>query len=355
MNNDVKQQLVSIIVPIYNVETYLQKCLDSLVNQTYSNIEIICVNDGSTDSSLQILEEYAKKDSRIKIINQENQGVSVARNNGIDNATGDYILFVDSDDYLELNACEKLASKISENIDIICFKYNEVKKYKNRIVKYPNIRNNFTNIDSILDFYSYYKNILNDIGNLMCCGNLYKKDFLLKNSICYPENIIVLEDAIFCLRAFVNNPNILFINEYLYNYIINVSNSLTKQSAIKKIKQFDNVYAFFKEIINSVSIDYIKEYLYNYLLNYLLALWNDAYFSDYKIYYKKLLSFYIDEYHNNCSGEYVYKDYRRANKHIFLAKYHLSWWYWKIIRPVGKYCVVLPYRRFREFLRSKNG
>lgn len=91
---------VSIIVPVYNMEKYLGECLDSLINQTYSNIEIICVNDGSQDKSLTILEDYQKKDNRIIIINQKNQGVSVARNVGLDNATGYYIYFMDSDDFL---------------------------------------------------------------------------------------------------------------------------------------------------------------------------------------------------------------------------------------------------------------
>lgn len=89
---------VSIIVPVYNVENYLRKCLDSLINQTLKNIEIICINDGSTDNSLSILEEYASKDERIIVINQENAGVSSARNRGLEIATGEYIAFVDADD-----------------------------------------------------------------------------------------------------------------------------------------------------------------------------------------------------------------------------------------------------------------
>ena len=86
---------VSIIVPVYNVEKYLSKCLESLINQTLKDIEIICVNDGSTDNSLSILKEYANKDSRIKIIDKQNEGVSVARNTGIEVATGEYLMFVD--------------------------------------------------------------------------------------------------------------------------------------------------------------------------------------------------------------------------------------------------------------------
>ena len=103
---------VSVIVPVYNVEKYLKQCLDSLINQTLEDIEIICVNDGSTDSSLNILEEYQNKDNRIKIISQENKGVSAARNLGLKNAKGEYLLFIYADDWVELNALEELFNNI---------------------------------------------------------------------------------------------------------------------------------------------------------------------------------------------------------------------------------------------------
>ncbi len=110
---------VSVIVPVYNVEKYLEECIESLINQTLTDIEIICINDGSTDNSLKILEELQKKDNRIKIINQKNSGVSSARNNGIENATGEYIGFVDSDDWIDSDYYEKL--------------YNTAKKYNSDI------------------------------------------------------------------------------------------------------------------------------------------------------------------------------------------------------------------------------
>lgn len=100
---------VSIIIPIYNVEQYLAQCLDSVINQTYKNIEIICVNDCSLDNSFRILDEYSKNDKRIKIINRENNGgLSAARNTGLDNASGKYIYFLDSDDWIDLDYIEKM-------------------------------------------------------------------------------------------------------------------------------------------------------------------------------------------------------------------------------------------------------
>ena len=114
--------LVTIAVAVYNTEKYLKDCMDSVVNQTYQNLEIICVNDCSTDKSLEILEEYAAKDTRIKIItNEKNSGLGVSRNVGIEAAHGEYILFIDSDDWLDLTTCEKLISKAKENDSDIVF------------------------------------------------------------------------------------------------------------------------------------------------------------------------------------------------------------------------------------------
>ena len=115
---------VSIIVPVYNMEKRLNKCLDSLINQTYKNIEIIVVNDGSMDHSLDIIREYQAKDSRINVINQRNMGISEARNNGLAIATGDYLCFADSDDYVELDMIEELVNKITtDKSDIVVCDY----------------------------------------------------------------------------------------------------------------------------------------------------------------------------------------------------------------------------------------
>lgn len=109
-----KVPLVSVIVPIYNVEKYLARCLDSIVRQTYQNLEIILVNDGSTDGSFEICQQYAKNDARIRLFTQENQGLSVARNTGLDHMNGEYVVFVDSDDYISVYFVEILLSKLLE-------------------------------------------------------------------------------------------------------------------------------------------------------------------------------------------------------------------------------------------------
>ena len=101
---------ISVVIPVYNVEKYLEQCLDSVIAQSFEDIEVICVNDGSTDSSLEILKRYANNDSRIKIISQKNKGAGAARNVGIENAAGEYVYFMDSDDYLNADAFERLNS-----------------------------------------------------------------------------------------------------------------------------------------------------------------------------------------------------------------------------------------------------
>lgn len=113
--------LISVIVPVYNAASFLSRCMDSLVHQTYSNLEIICVNDGSKDNSADILDEYAARDSRVKVIHQENKGVSVARNTGMDAATGEFVSFVDADDWIELNTYNRIAENIADDIDVVWF------------------------------------------------------------------------------------------------------------------------------------------------------------------------------------------------------------------------------------------
>ena len=129
-----KKNKFSIIVPVYNVEKYIEKCLESILNQTYDNFEIIVINDGSTDNSKKILDNY-KTNKKIKIINQDNQGLSIARNNGLGAASGDYILFIDSDDYIE----EELLSTLNKNInneDLIRFQVQTVNENKEIIEKF---------------------------------------------------------------------------------------------------------------------------------------------------------------------------------------------------------------------------
>ena len=181
---------VSVIVPVYNVEKYLRECLESLVNQTLKEIEIICINDGSEDSSLEILNEYASKDSRFVIINQENCGQSVARNKGLDVAKGEYIGFVDSDDWVDLNFFENLYSEaVKNNSDIAAASirkviYDKLDKY---IIKYDSVQTE-------TDTDKKYK--LAEIPDWnYTCNKIYKTSSFRKTGLKFIEGVY-FEDVI---------------------------------------------------------------------------------------------------------------------------------------------------------------
>ncbi len=202
---------ISVIVPVYNVEQYLAKCLDSVINQTYKNLEIICVDDGSSDNSGRILDEYAAKDERIKVIHGENRGVSVARNKGLDVATGDWISFLDADDWLDVNAYEKLLKSIKgADVDIIIFGNYCV--YDGITAKYKPI-----NIEeNKLNDYSY---LLLKLGSLVW-NKLYKRSVIENNKLRFVEHIKLSEDGLFNIELMLQYPKIQTIDEGLYYYVI---------------------------------------------------------------------------------------------------------------------------------------
>lgn len=235
---------VSIIVPVYNVEKYLRKCLDSLINQTLKDIEIICVNDGSKDNSPKILEEYAKKDNRIIVINQENAGLSVARNSGIDIAKGEYIGFVDSDDWVDLDFFEKLYySATSNDADIAVsgiIRVTGIKKKKFLNFEKETITDNANLKFELCDVpeKSYVWNKIYKTEKLKEIGLEFEKGIFYEDCIFTPQ-------ALFYLGKIVTVPNI-------YYYYLRRGNSTVKQRSEKA--NADNVYAHKK------ANDFIKEH-----------------------------------------------------------------------------------------------
>ncbi|MEI3611398.1 glycosyltransferase [Pseudogracilibacillus sp. SO30301A] len=225
-------QKVSIIVPIYNAENYLSNCLESLVNQTYKNIEIILINDGSIDSSLSICQQFSNVDKRITLLSIDNSGVSTARNLGIKQATGDYITFVDSDDWIELNTIEFTIEKAVEtNADIIVWSY--FKNYANQeraLSLIPGGNQTFTAkkeilyLKSIYQFYGQKK-----FGDTVSAGTtwckLYKSNLIKENNIKFKKELTRSQDVIFCLEAFSKANLIKYYDEHLYHYRINNSST----------------------------------------------------------------------------------------------------------------------------------
>ena len=208
---------ISVIIPVYNTEKYLNECLDSIVNQTLSDIEIICVNDGSTDNSLAILESYAKKDNRITVISQENNGQGSARNLGLTIAKGKYIYFMDSDDFLKKEALGEVYNICEDkSLDFVMFQlinYDDIndKYYQDNHYNMPQVAELVK--DSV---FSY-----NDLGELIFkvavspVNKLYNKNFLTKFDINFPDDII-FEDNIFFWNVFLNADKIAFIQKHYY-------------------------------------------------------------------------------------------------------------------------------------------
>lgn len=204
---------ISIVVPIYNMEKKLKRCLDSLVNQTFKNIEIILINDGSTDKSKNIIEEYSKKYKNIKVISRKNKGISYSRNEGIKKAIGKYIAFVDSDDYINLDMYEKLYNKIEkEKADIVVCNYSRFPASNPSEFEEVNISKK-CKITNLVDNPSMVYSI--EYGP---CNKLYNKN--LWDDIEFPVNV-KYEDLEAVLKVFLKSNKVVYLNEYLYNYEIN--------------------------------------------------------------------------------------------------------------------------------------
>ena len=218
--------MISIIIPVYNVEKYLSRCLDTVLAQSFEgDLEIICVNDGSTDASPEILQAYAKFDQRIRIINKENGGLSSARNVGISAANGEYILFVDSDDWISTNTVEVLyKNAVENNSDVVLFGYVKANSdlSPKTFMGVPECQQfGVFNADSVPE--SMLK-----LFPVSVWSKFYKADFLEGNNITFYENIIY-EDVPFWAEVFTQAKAISYVNEPLYFYRENREGQITKQ------------------------------------------------------------------------------------------------------------------------------
>lgn len=228
---------VSVIIPVYNTEKYLEECLDSIVFQTLKNIEIICINDGSTDNSYNILVEYAKKDNRIRIINQSNMGQSAARNRGLEIARGKYVYFMDSDDWLEKNALECLTNiSDSKNLQMLYFDgktFFESDKIKN---KYSHMIGNYERINEYNDVYTGLEMFIKlkydnkyRVCPVLC---LFSKDFLIESKINFYEGIIY-EDNLFSFNCVMEAKRVSHIKANFFHRRIREDSTTTQQYSWK--------------------------------------------------------------------------------------------------------------------------
>lgn len=256
--------LFSVIIPVYNVEKYIEKCIDSILNQSYKDYEIIIINDGSTDGSENILKKY-NNNKKITIITQENQGLSAARNAGIKKAKGDYIVLVDSDDYIEELLLEKLNENINDNIDIIRYQtrtvddnYNIIKEYNEE--EFISLNPNKA-IEKILK-YHFVEN-----SWLYC----YKKQLFTKNKFKYDVGYIH-EDFGLTPLLLLNAKKITSINYIGYNYLIRENSIMNNKDIKKTIKKCNDFIELGIRNINIIKKSKFKnkEILLSYIANSIL-------------------------------------------------------------------------------------
>ena len=302
MEND----LISIIVPVYNCEKYIEDCINSIKNQTYKNIEIIIVNDGSTDRSLELIQMAANDDKRIKIFSTENMGVSHARNIGVEKANGKWISFIDSDDWIEPNFCELLYEKAAElNADYIGCGYNKV---IGENIQKINVDGNILEYEKD-DFLIKLLNVQTSYGLIHM--KLIKAEYV--KQVKFNENIKVAEDALFNIELCDYLNKIVIFNKPLYNYRINTDSVVRKYDenySNKYAKAMDEVSSYIK---NKYTDEKILTNLNNFVVYHLMLvcvnyIYNPENKSESKI---RLLK-------NTCEGN-VYKDAVKSSNYDELS------------------------------------
>ncbi len=262
--------LISVVIPIYNAEETIAKCIDSVLCQTYQDFEILLINDGSPDNSEEVCLSYAEKDKRIRYIKKENGGVSTARNRGIDEAKGEYLSFIDSDDWIEPDTLEVLMnSAIANNADVViprsrmvfCDTQGNFEKYVyneddyDLVVTKDTIRDEFEHLRESWALYS-------------TCGRLYSKAHLEKYNIRFDDEIRVLEDLCFNLNFVKYSNTVSHISSVVYNFLVlGVANYASKRKYSDYIISNEKVYFALKDFLEYYNLELTKSQ-YDFLIGY---------------------------------------------------------------------------------------
>ncbi len=253
----VKQPRISIVIPAYNVEDYLSECLDSVRNQTYRNLEIIIVDDGSTDHTGTICDEYAQKDDRITVIHTKGCGVSEARNLGLRHVSGEYVQFVDSDDWIDPDTCEKaMSAALEHDVDMVIWCY--VSEHGDRSLRrksisgagrtffdedYQRLRNTAIGLSG--DELNHPERL----DSLSCIWNKLYRAEIAKSIRFIDKNIFGVEDLLYSVACFLKAKSAVFIEEYLYHYRKTHMSSLTKQYDKDYLPKKLKLFAYLREMI----------------------------------------------------------------------------------------------------------
>ena len=262
----IEEKKIAIIIPAYNIENYIGKCLESVINQTYRNLEIIVINDGSEDKTLDIIKEYEKKDNRIKIINQENQGLSESRNNAMKIISAEYIMFVDGDDWINNKTCEMCMEEFEkENPDIVWFAY--IREYDNNSIP----KGAFTKEKIIFEgvevkeklqrrIYGPFKDELGHPEKLDSLspvwGKVYKKNIIENYEFkSFKEIGATCEDVFFNVEVLENVNKVVYINKNFYHYRKFNPNSLTKSVDENLFNKWKKAYFLLQKMVDDKKYD----------------------------------------------------------------------------------------------------
>lgn len=250
-NTSIKLPKISVIIPIYNAKRYINRCINSICIQDYPNIEVIIIDDGSKDGSSEICDKYADSDNRIKIIHQTNLGVSIARNNGINNCSGDYLVFVDADDFLFPGAISHLYNNMTQtNSELVCGSYvMEKTRKRKKIISYQD------KVYKDNDYDDNFIDILRKISNAPW-GKLFDTEIIRKNHINFPEKIPYAEDTTFLIRYCKCISSLSVCGEILYNY-----NYIDYNSAVNKF--YPDLYQYFDLVLKEKDKFFIERGKYN--------------------------------------------------------------------------------------------
>lgn len=312
---------ISIIIPVYNVEKYLPMCLDSVCYQSFKDIEIICVNDGSSDNSLAVLHAYKRRDKRIIIIDKENEGSGVARNTGLKIARGEYVYFVDSDDWLEQDVLLKAYKKAhDENADIVIFGgyscyVKDNGKFDRKSGGYSADKLPKKYLDKVFSADDIKKDVFKFPSTAWT--KLYKRSFLNENNILFQE-IKVGQDQLPFFHSMITAKRIVLLPENLYCYRKNRKGAVT---AVKKKKNFSPIYVFYAVEDLLKKLDKIDDYQKVFVNRY----------------FSKATS-WLGKFQDDIKEEY-FEEYMKLLEHV-KQDYPFGWWikfnpkisdgYWKL-------------------------
>ena len=258
---------VSIVMPVYNSEKYLKESIESVLNSTMKEFELICVNDGSKDNSLKILKRYAKKDPRIVVINQKNQGAAVARQNGVDRARGKCIAFLDSDDMIDPEAYATAYDyMIRYEADIVVFGWRNFSDNDGKTIR------NDSKIDELKVYKDWWK-AKERRESIYLWNKLYKRSLIVDNDVKFNPTLKVSEDEGYNLCVYSNAKKVLYIPHAFYNYRVNASSLMFTTSASKFIQSYRDMWKYVNSYYekHNVKVDTFKK------LTYFLSVYRDEF------------------------------------------------------------------------------